>query len=209
MTAVLVLAILALAVVAAIADDFTPHEGRFAKMGASSGVVLLLVTDVTAWNAYAVLILAALVASWVGDLSLSYEGRRPFVIGLVSFALAHVMYIAAFIARGGLSLILFTVVGLVMIGVGAAVLRWLRPHRPHELRWPLFGYVVIIGVMVAAAFATLGQDADIRIPIAAVAFTVSDILVARQRFVAPSRVNRFIGLPVYFAAQILFVLSAA
>jgi uncharacterized membrane protein YhhN len=84
------------------------------------------------------------------------------------------------------------------------VIRWLSPHRPAELKIPIVVYVVIISVMVATAFATNAALPDIRIPIAAVTFAVSDLLVARQRFVAPSRANRIVGLPLYFIAQTIF-----
>ena len=42
---------------------------------------------------------------------------------------------------------------------------------------------------------------------AAVAFYLSDVSVARDRFVAPGFGNRIWGLPLYYAAQLLFALS--
>ena len=42
---------------------------------------------------------------------------------------------------------------------------------------------------------------------AAVAFYVSDVSVARDRFVAPGFGNRIWGLPLYYGAQLLFALS--
>jgi uncharacterized membrane protein YhhN len=43
--------------------------------------------------------------------------------------------------------------------------------------------------------------------IGAVMFAVSDIFVARDRFVSPSVANRLWGLPLYYAAQLIFALS--
>jgi hypothetical protein len=40
---------------------------------------------------------------------------------------------------------------------------------------------------------------------AAVAFYLSDLAVARDRFVAPGFRNRLWGLPLYYGAQLLFV----
>ncbi|MGI9642650.1 MAG: lysoplasmalogenase family protein [Acidimicrobiia bacterium] len=198
--------VLGLAVVAAATDDRNATLSRAAKMAAATGVIVVLAIGAD-WSAYAVLVLVALLLSWVGDLALSYSGRRPFVVGLVSFALAHVMYTAAFIARGGLSWTLLIGTAIVMVVFSAVVLRWLAPHRPGELAAPLAAYVAIIGVMVAFAFATLGSDPLVLIPVAALAFTASDLFVARQRFVTPSPTNRLIGLPLYFAAQLMFALS--
>jgi hypothetical protein len=42
---------------------------------------------------------------------------------------------------------------------------------------------------------------------AAVAFYLSDVSVARDRFVAPGFDNRIWGLPLYYGAQLLFALS--
>ena len=206
MNLALIAIFLGLAVAAAATDDRNATLSRAAKMAAATGVIVALAIGAH-WSAYAVLVLVALLLSWVGDLALSYSGRRPFVVGLVSFALAHVMYTAAFIARGGLSGTLLIGTAIVMVVFSAVVLRWLAPHRPAELAAPLAAYVAIIGVMVAFAFATLGSDPLVLIPVAALAFTASDLFVARQRFVTPSPTNRLIGLPLYFAAQLMFALS--
>jgi len=39
--------------------------------------------------------------------------------------------------------------------------------------------------------------------VGAVLFFLSDLLVARDRFVAPGFGNRLLGLPLYYAAQLL------
>ena len=49
-------------------------------------------------------------------------------------------------------------------------------------------------------------DDPIRL-VAALLFYLSDLAVARERFVAPGRTNRLWGLPTYYVAQILFALS--
>lgn len=198
----------ALAVVSAVTGDRSPVVSRIAKMLASTAVIGLLVLTVDGWTSYAVLVAVALAASWAGDLALSFDGRRAFVIGLAAFAGAHVAYIAAFTSRGSLDVRWIALAGAVMVVVGSLVLRWLAPHRPAELALPLAAYVVVIGVMVTTAFGTLGVDADPRIPIGAAVFAGSDILVARQQFVTPALVNRLVGLPAYFIAQILLALSA-
>jgi len=206
-TGLLVAATLSLGFVAALTGA-SPAVSRLAKMVASTLVIGFLAIEADPWTAYAAGIGVALAASWIGDLSLSFAGKRAFVAGLVAFAGAHVAYIVAFVLRDSFSIPWFAVALGAMAVTGAAVLRWLQPHRPAELAAPLAAYVTIIALMVATAFATHGAAPDARIPLAAVLFAASDILVARQRFVAPAMANRLIGLPMYFAAQLLFVLSA-
>ena len=61
--------------------------------------------------------------------------------------------------------------------------------------------------MVVAAFGTVGIDPDWRIALGATAFFLSDIAVARNRFVAPGFTNRAWGLPLYYVGQVLLALS--
>ncbi|MEN8239599.1 MAG: lysoplasmalogenase [Actinomycetota bacterium] len=201
---ILVPAIIASAILSAILDGSRPGLSRVFKMAASTAVIALVFVLSPERSAYLVLVIAALAASWVGDLALSYDGRVPFVIGLVAFAGAHVAYIAAFLARSALDTVMLLVAGAAMVVFAAVVIRWLSPHRPAELKIPIIVYVVIISAMVATAFATHATVPDIRIPLAAVTFAASDLFVARQRFVTPARVNRVVGLPLYFIAQTIF-----
>ena len=127
--------------------------------------------------------------------------------GLISFALAHALYTAGFFARSQMDLVSIAVSGVVMAITAAAILRWLSPHVPQRLQTPVALYVGIISVMVVASFGTSGAVADPRIPTAAVLFAISDVLVARQQFVIPDLANRVFGLPIYFAAQVLFAIT--
>jgi len=201
---ILVPVILLSAIGSAVVDERNPGLSRLFKMVASTAVIALVFVLSPERSAYLVLIVVALVASWVGDLALSFDGKTPFVVGLVAFAGAHIAYIAAFFARSALDTTTLAIAGVAMAAFAIVVIRWLSPHRPEELKIPIIVYVVIISVMVATAFATNATDPDIRIPIAAVAFAASDLFVARQRFVTSSRVNRLVGLPLYFAAQTIF-----
>jgi uncharacterized membrane protein YhhN len=197
-----------MAVAAATAEDTNGRLARLLKMAASSATILFLVATSSEATAYMWLLLAALALSWIGDLALTFDGRRPFIVGLVSFAVAHVVYAAAFVVRGGVDLPILALAGAVMVGFAVAVLKWLAPHRPAELRRPIMAYVVIISLMVTMAFASQGDSLDPRIPLGAVVFAASDILVAREQFVARTRWNRIIGLPLYFAAQLLLASTA-
>ena len=57
--------------------------------------------------------------------------------------------------------------------------------------------------MVVLAVGTFGADARAAIPIGALAFYVSDLAVARQRFVSRTFWNKVWGLPLYFGGQLI------
>jgi len=195
-------------VAAVIALALSAHVGRFLKMSASTAVIGFLVWSTQDPSPYMWVLLGALTLSWAGDLALSFEGRRAFIVGLVAFAGAHVVYAGAFIVRGSTDPVILVISAVAMVVFGTVILKWLAPHRPDELRRPLVIYVVVISVMVVAAFATQGDALDVRIPLGAVSFAASDVLVARQQFVTKTRWNRIVGLPLYFAAQLLLAASA-
>ena len=71
------------------------------------------------------------------------------------------------------------------------------------MRGPVLAYVAVISSMVLLAAGTVGADARPAILIGAVAFYVSDLAVARHRFVAKTFWNKTWGLPLYYGAQLV------
>ncbi len=153
----------------------------------------------------------ALVLSLLGDALLIPKGsKKIFLAGLVAFLLAHVAYIPAFVLRG------VDVRGVVGCAVVVAVpivlvLRWLRPHVKGTMWNAVAAYVFVISAMVCSAAGCVVRGFDDAsgvspvLMVGALAFWLSDILVARERFVAPGYVNRVFGIPLYFFAQLLLI----
>lgn len=169
------------------------------KLGASiTFVALALALGVE--GAFERWILAALFLSLVGDALLLSSRRIPFLGGLVSFLLAHAAYAAAF---GSVTRPSPWTALLVLAATGAAV-RWLWP-RLGEMRGPVVAYCAVISVMLWLA---LGVDRH-EVRAGALLFYLSDLLVARDRFVHAGLANRLVGLPLYYAGQLLLALAVA
>ena len=162
---------------------------------------------------YGVLILAALIASLLGDLCLLKPGRsKLFLAGMASFAAAHVLYIVA-LSRWGFEMwwLLMIVPSTV---IGLAAFKMMRPNIPKNLQIPTAMYSVIIALMGGfAILATLKSGHGI-FAIAAGCFIVSDIFVSRHRFTPLADQNVLKGprnylliTPLYFFAQALFALT--
>ncbi len=90
---------------------------------------------------------------------------------------------------------------------GLLMLCWLWPHLKPFYRPAVTAYVVALVAMAAAAIAATYVGGDWRYAAGALAFAASDVAVARHRFVAPGPANKAWGLPLYYAAQLLFALS--
>lgn len=147
----------------------------------------------------------------LGDLLLLPRGKGPaFLGGLVAFLLGHVAYVVALVV-GGLDLRAALGAAVALALPAFIVVRWLAP-RAGRLARPVVAYVVVISSMVTAAIAHAAYAPDTRglaLLGAAVAFYVSDLGVARERFVAAGFVNKLVGQPLYFGAQLVFAAVAA
>jgi uncharacterized membrane protein YhhN len=173
---------------------------------ASVGFLAAAISADAARTPFGHAIIAGLVLSAVGDVMLLLHVSRAFMAGLGSFLLAHVAYAAAFVLSGvPLDALVLALCGLLPMAV--AVGRWLLPHVKRNMRAPVLAYLVVITAMVALAAACSGKT-GLWTLIAAAAFYLSDLSVARDRFVQRAFVNRAWGLPVYYAAQLIFALGA-
>lgn len=226
--------IMAIAVAATLwAESGHPSWRRILKMAAATVFLVVAITAGALDTTFGKVMLLGLALAWVGDLALTYSGRKAFVSGLVAFLSAHVAYGVAFAipATGGsversIDWSNVIVGAVVLTGLGLVVARWLLPTVPRDLVIPVIAYVVVISAMVALAAGHVvtcpsgcrpadgvtilvdRQMLDWRIVLGAVLFYVSDLAVARDRFVAPGSSNRMWGLPAYFAGQFLLAWSA-
>ena len=156
-------------------------------------------------SSYGQLILLGLLLSWLGDVLLIPKRRLFFIAGLGSFLLAHVAFSGAFLLQP-LAVVPLALAATAMVVVAIIVLRWLWPHLPHNFRPAVASYLGAISLMVVLASGTMAAT-GLQLVIGAVLFAASDIFVARDRFVSPSVANRLWGLPLYYAAQLIFALS--
>ncbi len=160
-------------------------------------------------SGYGQLVLLGLVLCLVGDvLLIPLERPAVFRAGVFAFLAGHVAYSAAFLTRplDPLGLAAGTVLLAVVVG---AVLRWIGPTLPAGMVWPVRIYMIVIGLMSALACGVTAAGGPWAVAVGALAFTASDVSVARDRFVRHEFVNRAWGLPLYYAAQLAIATTPA
>jgi uncharacterized membrane protein YhhN len=194
-------------VLGVLAGERSPSPWRgYVKAAASTAFIATALSAGALDAGYGRWVLIALALSWIGDVALVSSARHWFLIGLVAFLLAHLAYAAAFVVAGlDLTIALIVTAGLVLPAV--VVVRWLWPGVPDLLRGPVIAYVAVISVMVAGAAGGVADAVPVVALPAAIAFYLSDVSVARDRFISRSFANRVWGLPLYYAAQIMFAIS--
>jgi uncharacterized membrane protein YhhN len=155
-------------------------------------------------------LLVGLLFCFIGDVCLAFAHEKVFLLGLVSFLLGHLFYILGFFHASEIGE--WTWLGsIIVIPISGGIYLWLRPHL-GSMNVPVFAYVVVITVMVSGAWTILG---DSRLALSgrtmlfagAMGFYVSDLFVARDRFMKKAFINRLIGLPMYYAGQFLLAFS--
>ncbi|MGO8880286.1 MAG: lysoplasmalogenase [Desulfomonilaceae bacterium] len=156
------------------------------------------------------LVLTGLILGLVRDVCLALPGDTAFQAGLVAFLGGHVLYTIAFARltqRAGWA----HLSNLLILAVSGYVFWWLMPHL-GEMLIPVSIYIVIISVMVLGACAVFRNPDTKRagawaILLGALLFYVSDIFVARDKFIANEFLNRLLGLPLYYCGQFLLAFS--
>ena len=159
---------------------------------------------------YFYMLLIGLVFCLGGDVFLALPRERMFLFGLVSFLLGHVLYAGCFFYVTDLSRWTWIGAGIALI-VSGGVFFWLRPHLGPMLM-PVIAYIVVITVMLIGAwsvFCDTGLELSGRLLVfsGAASFYVSDLFVARDRFLKMEFNNRLFGLPLYYLGQFLLAFS--
>ena len=204
----ILLILYALLVAALTFAEYKRHRGAqiWLKPAAAMGFILIAIFGGALYWEFGKIILAGLVACAIGDvLLLSRESPLKFKLGMAAFALGHLLYSFAFIRHfdfqmGGLKYAL----ALLPIIAGLAYFLWIKNKLPADFKLPVALYSVIIIAMVIASF---GVPVWIVIA-AAVLFAISDMFVAKDRFVDDAPQNALAITPLYFGAQALFALAA-
>ncbi len=133
-----------------------------------------------------------------------------FLVGLISFLLGHVFYIFGFfhVANPGA----WSWAGsIIIIFVSSGIYFRLKPHL-GSMNVPVLLYIVVIVVMLSGAWSVfidsgLTMSGRIMVIGGALLFYISDLFVARDRFIKKEFFNRLIGLPLYYAGQFILAFS--
>ncbi len=180
------------------------------KTALSSLFVIIAVIQPHSVPVYYQYLLGGLILCLVGDVCLALRGEGAFKMGLIAFLLGHILYILGF--RASVEIREWVFPGAFFIWViSLFVFFWLRPHLGRMVL-PVAAYIVIITLMATGAltfFWKAGSPFPGRMVILSGAFFfyLSDVFVARDKFIRKEFVNRLIGLPLYYLGQFLLAFS--
>ena len=158
------------------------------------------------------MILTGLVFSWIGDGLLLFEGTDSlfFIGGLASFLLTHIFYIVYFLSINSPNISLLKkqpLLSLLVIAYGGGLVWLLFPHL-GAMKIPVMAYAVVISTMLISslyAYGKVNKAAGNAYVLGALAFVLSDSLLAINKFYQPIPYAGVFIMLTYCAAQFLIV----
>jgi uncharacterized membrane protein YhhN len=204
----------------AVVDWYAVHTQNkkleyFAKPGVMVALILWMLLN-GGLSSTLIWFTLGLVFSMAGDIFLMLP-RERFIAGLVSFLLAHLMYIAGLNqtppAVNLPAAIVAVLVALTWLRIYRSISAGLTASGNTALKYPVLAYSLVISVMLLSALLTLTGEtwqpaAALLVSGGALLFFMSDTLLAWNKFVTPLRNGRLAVIVTYHLGQIMIALGA-
>jgi uncharacterized membrane protein YhhN len=172
-------------------------------------VVIIVIALTAGWSSetcYWYFILAGLLLSLSGDIFLMLPNDK-FIEGLLSFLLAHLLFITAFISSAGIGLTLWLIIILCSLAIILSSV--LLPYA-GKIKIPVLLYILVILMMAWQAWERwikLNETGALLAGIGASLFLLSDWTLAYDKFKKAIKNADFIILSTYYLAIWFIALS--
>ncbi len=180
---------------------------RFAVVFKVGSIVLLVVSATLARRG---LLIAALGWSVVGDFFLGVRRlgalgpEKLFLLGLVSFLIAHLFYVALFAkARKSSVPASRKIASLLVVGIAVASLLVLWPGL-GPMRIPVLAYSLVLTTMAVSA---QWSEFSAVVAVGALSFVASDTMLAMSIFGHPFAGSHVLVWVTYYAAQTMITMG--
>lgn len=158
-------------------------------------------------------IMIGLIFSWIGDVLLMFDDCDPifFILGLLSFLLAHLFYIIFFHRVRVIENIKSNPWMLAAVVLYYAILIYFLSPFLGDMKLPVRIYGVVISFMLMLALHMLyiqNRRAGRTMLLGAILFVVSDSVLAFNKFYEPIQYGGLIIMTTYGIAQLLIVVGS-
>ncbi|MBZ0245900.1 MAG: lysoplasmalogenase [Cyclobacteriaceae bacterium] len=160
-------------------------------------------------------VMAAIVFSWIGDISLMFQGKNElyFMVGLGAFLIAHICYVMAYSQHiekkegAGLHGIQKFRFSLPIVLAGTGLITILYAHL-GVFKIPVAVYAIVLMVMTLQALFRYGYTNTVSfwfVFVGAILFMISDSMIAVNKFLVPFELAGLAIMSTYILAQFLIV----
>lgn len=146
----------------------------------------------------------ALELCFFGDVLLMFEGKLFFIAGLVSFLLAHFLFIKIVIGRIQKTSIIKIITSIIPFLIFFCLLIFTLKDSLNEMLLPVIIYgltISIFGVVSLIDFQNTRSKKSMLMLIGAIVFMVSDSVLAINKFYNPMHIFEVIVMITYLLAQ--------
>lgn len=157
------------------------------------------------------IIIAGLLLSWAGDLTLEFSNNNGnmFIIGLVCFLLAHIMYLTVFIISPGENFIFpgrsYLLIPVVLYGFALVAVLY---ADLGQMRLPVIIYAAVILSMLSGAInrkEKVNLTSYYMVLAGAILFVISDSAIAVNKFSYHFSSSGIVIMAAYLTAQYFIV----
>lgn len=166
-------------------------------------------------DAFGLKLMIGLIFGMIGDILLNLrfvvgeeKGQKVFLLGIVSFLIGHILYLAALVPIAAHPGVCF-IVGAIL---AAALLAYIFKTMDVKLAFKIFGVfylgaVIIMTVMAIDVAMAVQNIRSIEYAIGAVLFMISDIVLIFNTFSGKTKFSmRIANLSLYYIGQLLIAM---
>lgn len=118
-------------------------------------LIFILLYYLVSCETTSLLLVFALLTSWLGDVLLIPQGTKWFISGGFSFFVSHFLFIAVYFSRINFSQVPWIwaiLLAFVYFGIAAKIITMLQKSTPKEMRIAMYGYLIANSAMNVFAF---------------------------------------------------------
>lgn len=208
------LSLFVIACVVHLIDSWKDNTRR--KISKPFLIFLLLAYYVTATDKISMILVGALLTSWIGDILLIPRGNRWLTRGGISFVCSHILFVVTFMPLICFERVPWLIVVLVMViycVVVCCVMKMFRKNILKKMIVPIYIYLLINATMNIFAFMNLITNLNVSsfvIYTGAILFFVSDCTLFLVRYHRNKKLifkRHFTVMLTYILAEFLIVLG--
>ena len=160
------------------------------------------------------LVVAALVFGWIGDVFLLVKSKTSMLLGIIAFALGHISYITSMLSAYRTPLRPLNILIPIALCIAWIIFVCLKllPYAPKSLKKPGLVYAFLLsctGLSALYQFLSTGKDAFLIAFIGGLFFMLSDTLLTGQQYRKELKHGNFYVMLTYIIAQTLLVCGLA
>ncbi len=170
--------------------------------------LIILVSYLGTNSTYRNTIILAMLFSLIGDIFLTLD-KSKFIYGLISFLIAHLIYIFAFKHQVSFGMPYYMFLPFTLYGI--LMYKFLEKNL-GKLKIAVIVYILTILIMGLTAINRYYIDANnfnLSLLIGALLFIISDSVIAINKFKGKFNSAEFIILSTYYLAQLLIAFSVS